>query len=621
MGLRVKFAAIFLILLIVPVTVVSGIEIDRRMAVMVDDLADSGSLIINQAFEQIRSTLATRPADPAAALAQSPELRAFLFSSQAFGEGVVYARIDTPAGATIAGGTGGALTLSNTNPPTAVEPFPKLRQSILTWWPMGRTEALWRTQTYEMSRDVQLNGKPFAIIKVGLSTALIAAEVRRSVDNILAISVLVIVLSLIGGMIFGGWMLRPLIEITRGVERLAIGGNGFGSEPAVAVDVAGRDELGSLAEKFNLLSQRIRNNRNQWENERGKFFNIFRSITDAVVLLDSSGLILFCNGEAQARLGLPAGGLADGKQIRALLGSGHPLVRMLESAYSTGTEVHDIALELADGSAPTRLLISIFSLGQGPEPPGVLLIARDLRPVQELEHVFDYSGRLARLGGLISGVAHQIRNPLNAMSLELELLNLDAQKGKPVEERIRSVRDEIMRLDQVVDALMRFMRPEQLQLVNIDANELIHEIVNQLTIPASVQVQYELDTHLMAVKADRALLSEAVRNIITNAVEAMPQGGTVTISTAPVGDGMLEISVRDEGMGITAEHLERIFQLYFTTKETGTGLGLSLALRAVDLHGGTIDVRSEPDSGTAVQVRLPTEKGDVIGLTMERVED
>ncbi len=633
MGLRLKFAAIFVVLLIVPITVVSGIEIDRRVAVMVDDLADSGALIINQAFEQIRSILAQGPADPAVALAQSAALRGFLLSSQAFGKGVVYVRIDTPSGATIASGSSQPAPDTNAAPtpprematleaaagPAAqTEPFSVLEDRVSAWWPPSRLQAMWEQQTYQVSRDVQLNNQPFAVIKVGLSTALLAGEVRHSVDRIVAVSVIVILLSLTAGIVFGGRMLRPLLEITRGVERLTVGND---DPEEVEVEVGGRDELGSLAEKFNVLSQQVRKNRNQWENERGKFFNIFRSITDALVLLDAGGLILFCNGEAQARLGLPSGGLADGKQIRALLGHSHPLIPMLDSAYSTGNEVHDIAVELNDGPAPIRLLVSIFSLGQGPGPPGVLLIARDLGPVQELEHAFDYSGRLARLGGLISGVAHQIRNPLNAMSLELELLGLDAQSGRPVEERIRSVRDEIGRLDQVVDALMRFMRPEQLQLTSVDVNELLQETVSQVTMPPGVHVQYRLHRNPMRVKADRALLSEALRNIIGNAVEAMPEGGIMTITTAAAGEGMLEIAVRDEGVGIPEEQLERIFQLYYTTKEGGTGLGLSLALRAVDLHGGTITAQSQVGLGTTIRVRLPIERATGVGLGPERTLD
>ncbi len=628
MGLRVKFAVVFLILLIVPVTIVSGIEIDRRVAVMVQDLEDSGALIINQAFEQIRAILASAPADPADALTRSAALRGFLLSSQAFGKGVVFVRIDTPSGTTIVSSNQATAQVAavgspalqaaapdGSEPATPVEPFSVLEDRVSAWWPPSRLSAMWRQQTYQISRDVQINNQPFAVIKVGLSTALLADEVRRSIDNILAVSMGVILLSLIGAMMFGGRMLRPLLEITRGVERLT---TSRGEIEGVEVEVAGRDELGSLAEKFNVLSERIRRNRNQWENERGQFFNIFRSITDAVILLDSGGLILFCNGEAQARLGLPSGGLADGKQIRALLGHNHPLIPIIDSAYSTGNEVHDIAVELGDGPALTRLLVSIFSLGQGPEPAGVLLIARDLAPVQELEHVFDYSGRLARLGGLISGVAHQIRNPLNAMSLELELLSLDAQSGKPVEERIRSVRDEIARLDQVVDALMRFMRPEQLQLTSVDMNDLLRETVLQITIPSNVHVQYHLERSLAPVKADRALLSEGLRNIIANAVEAMPDGGTMTISTGTVGEGMLEIVVRDEGIGIPEEHLERIFQLYYTTKEGGTGLGLSLALRAIDLHGGTVNAQSQVGQGTTVRIRLPLERQMGVGLVPER---
>ena len=261
-------------------------------------------------------------------------------------------------------------------------------------------------------------------------------------------------------------------------------------------------------------------------------------------------------------------------------------------------------MELGRGETAMRVLVSIFSLGQGPEPPGLLVIVRDLEPVQELENVVNYSGRLARLGGLISGVAHQIRNPLNAMNLQLELLNAEAAQGKPVEARVMKVRNEITRLDEAISALLRFMRPEQLKLAQIELGDLLREVGREVERPG-ITVKHTLDAVASQVTADRALLGEALRNIAKNAVEAMPDGGEIEFETQLSDDGYVEISIKDRGQGIPAEHLSHIFNLYYTTKEGGSGLGLSLALRAVDLHYGMMEVQSNPGAGTIVKIKLP----------------
>ncbi len=592
MGLRGKIAVIFVALLVAAILAVSALEIAHVTRVMVSDLRDSGLILIKQTFEQIKPQL-QRP-NPYQELRSDISLHEFLDSSQAFGHGVVYLRIEDPAGTTLA-----AVPPSSEGQKATQAPgFDQLDAAMAQWSPLSRARALWGAQTYEMSRAVEIGGRPFAVIKAGLSTGLIADEVLHSIRGIAEIGGGAIVLSLIGLMLYGGVLMRPVRELASEVEQLA---SGHGE---VNLRIAGHDELSTLAEKFNHLSQRIRTDRSQWENERGQFFNIFRSITDAVILLDAEGMVLFANAEAQTRLKLPAGGGADGKPLALLLGHEHPLARMVETSYTVGTEVHDVALELREDGAISRFLVSIFSLGRGPEPPGLLVIVRDLKPVQELESVVDYSGRLARLGGLISGVAHQIRNPLNAMSLQLELLSQDNERGRPLDQRVQAVRKEIRRLDQAVDALLRFMRPERLKLDRVALNDLLVEVANQVMRPG-IRVEYQLEHNLPRINADRALLSEALRNVAANAVEAMPEGGALTLATSIFGDGLVEACITDQGHGIPSEHLDRIFQLYFTTKEGGSGLGLSLASRAIDLHGGTVDVKSTVGIGTEVRIRLP----------------
>lgn len=606
MDLRAKLAIVFVGILVLPFLAVSIVQTDRSMATMVDNLGDSGTQLADQTFEQIRSGLANatsgKSSDLETALRKYPPLGAFLSSSQAFGKWVVYARVDDMSGKPIAS----SETIGGADQPA---PHLKdLREQLASWWPWTRIGALWNEGTYEVTRQVDVDHKPFALIRIGLSTGLISAEAHREIKEIVTAGVAGVILSLIGTMIAARFMLRPIEAITTGVDQIAAG------RDEVNLRIEARDELGTLAEKFNDLSRRIKSSRVQWETERGQFINIFRSITDAVLLLDAGGAVLFANAEAQGRLGLPAGGLAEGKPLSLLIGKDNPLERMVETAYTTGTEVRDVALDLAEGGDPNRVLASIFSLGHGPEPPGLLVVVRDLESMRELESVVDYSGRLVRLGGLISGVAHQIRNPLNAMNLQLELLSQDAGRNVPIEQRVRGLRNEVERLDRAVNALMRFMRPEQLKLARCSVNDLVAEATHPLERPG-LTVECQFDSRVGTIQADRALLSEALRNILGNAAEAMPDGGTVRIATSLNQSGFVEIIVADEGPGIVPENLSRIFNLYFTTKKNGNGLGLPLALRAIDLHRGTVDIQSELGSGTTVVIRLPIADDQPYALT------
>jgi len=593
MGLRTKIAAIFVPLLLLAVLAVSATEADHAVGVMVQDLGDSGRVLINQTFEQIRTALEHSQGDPVAALRADPALVALLSSSRAFGKGVVYARVVTVTGEPIAGSSGEPV---NEPPP---RPFKELERAASLWSPLRRIRPLWGEHVYELSSPVEINQRPFAIIKVGLSTALISSEVRRAVSNVAFIAVVVSVMSLFGALLAGALLLAPVAAITAEVERLAAG------RESGNVLIRGRDELSALARKFNELSQRVRSDRVQWEDERGRFINIFRSIDDAVLILDAEGMVRFSNDDAQGRLGLPAGGLAQGRSLAALLSESHPLVRVVRTAMAAGTELRDVAIEEGRGKDKSRLLVSIFPLGRDSARAGQLVIVRDLDPVQRLESVVDNSERLARLGGLFSGVAHQLRNPLNAITLELELLSQDARESRPVEDHVHAVREEMSRIDLVIEALMRFMRPGQLKIERVAVNDLVSETARVVTDP-QINVVCRADPAAPFVKADHAVLMEALRNIVQNAVDAMPAGGTLTMTTA-LADGFVELTVADTGEGIAQEHLQDIFQLYFTTKENGNGVGLPLALRAIDLHGGTLNVESRLKEGTTVRIRLPLE--------------
>jgi signal transduction histidine kinase len=587
MRLRQRLALIFLLLLVVPFVAVTILQVDRTISVMVLDLDRTGKLIVGQIFEHIRTDLKNRQPDPIVQLRADPLLEGLLRASLAFGRGVVSARLETPQGELIAGS--GSSTAD-------VPPFSNLEREAVSWWPWAPIVAVWGQRTYEMSRVINLDNKPFAFIRIGLSTALIDSEARHALNYTITVGVAGVLLATVMAMLVSRLLRAPLAALLSTAQEIVP------TEEKIAMADGDTDELESVVEKFNQLAARIRTSRAQWETERGQFFNIFRSINDVVILLDASGAVLFANDEAHDRLGLPAGGLSQGKPLKLLLGVDHPLIRAIETATATGIELRDAALELTRGQTAERLLVSLFSLGQGPEPPGILVVGRDLKLVKELESVVEHSDRLVRLGSVISGVAHQLRNPLNAMNLQLELLSHDVERSGNAARRVRALRDEIERLDRAIDALLRFMRPEQLKLASVPLNALLTEIANSVRKP-EISVECHLDPTVLAITADRALLAEALRNVVVNAVEAMPEGGHLTLSSQRVQDGFVEIQVVDDGAGI--EDTSRIFNLYYSTKKGGTGLGLPLALRAVDLHHGTIRVESRPGAGTTVKIRLP----------------
>lgn len=453
MSLRAKFAAVFLLLLIAPIIAVTALELDRTIAVMVEDLGDTASLLIDLAFEQVRGAAGGGGQDAITALRDSHPMRAFIGSAQAFGKGVVYLRVEKLDGTIIAGEP--AMRMGTSGFADAPPPFDDLQAIANGWWPLGAIRALWAAHNYEMSRVVQSNGRPFAIIAVGVSTSLIAPELHHALGQILIVAGCALALSLLGALFFGGLLLRPLAAIISGVEQMTVGNND------VRVPVAGSDELGVLAAKFNQLSEKIRLNHAQWETERGQLVNVFHSISDAVLVLDMNATVLFANAEAEGRLGLPAGGIAGGKPLARLLGDDNPLVRLVETARNAGEGIHDVPIAMGDDARRVHFLVTILALGLAPPAPGMLVILRDLEPVRGLRNVVDHSDRLMSLGEVISDVARQIRNPLSAISSELDLLRRDAELGKPVGERVHAVRDEIGRLDKAVEALNPFMGPER----------------------------------------------------------------------------------------------------------------------------------------------------------------
>jgi signal transduction histidine kinase len=241
---------------------------------------------------------------------------------------------------------------------------------------------------------------------------------------------------------------------------------------------------------------------------------------------------------------------------------------------------------------------------------GAMLVARNIGYLSQVQSTLNYSRKLAALGRLMAGVAHEVKNPLNAMTIHLELLKQKLARPPPpdVTKHVDIISKEIRRLDEVLNGFLKFARPDELKLQPVRLSSLISDIQTSVAPEASrrhIMVKIECPESLPEINADPGMLSQALLNLALNACQAMPDGGTLKLSCRTAPRRRVEIDIEDTGIGIPPEHLGRIFDLYFTTKEKGSGIGLSMVYRIVQLHDGEVEVQSTPGRGTRFRLIFP----------------
>jgi two-component system sensor histidine kinase HydH len=215
--------------------------------------------------------------------------------------------------------------------------------------------------------------------------------------------------------------------------------------------------------------------------------------------------------------------------------------------------------------------------------------------------------RLSALGELSAGMAHEIRNPLGSIKGAAEILKDNYGPDAPQHEFIEILLKETDRLNKIVQEFLRFARPKPPELREEDINELLESVLSltaQPTRKAGISVEKRLDRSIGKRDLDAGLLQQAFLNLVLNSVQAMPQGGTLTVVSAWRDDG-IEVKIVDTGMGISADNRKKLFSPFFTTKKDGTGLGLAITYRIIQNHRGTIDVASEPGKGATFTITLP----------------
>jgi two-component system, sporulation sensor kinase E len=357
--------------------------------------------------------------------------------------------------------------------------------------------------------------------------------------------------------------------------------------------------------------------------EKGFLETVFNSIQEGIIVTDSKGRITYLNDAACQLFGLEAEdslGKRLDERVRGLdwnaLSREGAVSRDMEIFYPTNRFINfysvPLVIERQDFVAGDAVPGPGSATAATGERVGHAIILRDITESRRTEQQTIESERLNALTLLAAGVAHEIGNPLNSLNIHLQLIEreagkLDGAKGAELQESVEVARAEINRLDSIISQFLRAIRPTRPQLRPENINTIVEEAVRFFALEIKdrdIVVEQELRSDLPLLELDRDQIKQAFYNVIKNGFEAMKSRGILRIRT-DLDESHVIVRFTDTGGGISAENLSRVFEPYFTTKTSGTGLGLLIVRRIVREHGGELSIESSEGKGLTLTIRLP----------------
>ncbi len=462
---------------------------------------------------------------------------------------------------------------------------------------------------YRVTRELGLQGQDDAILAVHVivSTVLLRNEVLPQIMNLGLVSAIALLISVVVAAIASRWAFKPLARIGEVIDRIARGETAREESRSVS-----REEA-VVESKLSLLGKQFHGAQADVAELRSNLDQLMDRMEEAVFLFGRNDRLALA-GRGAERLLSRGRWEVMGKHLHDVFPSSTEMGAIVQGAVHVQREVRDrpLVLERPDGSTVEVLLtVEVVEDFPSRERAGTLVTIREAAPRRQIESQLDISTRLAAISRLTSGAAHEIKNPLNSIVLHLEVLKSKLQDSdSQAETELRVISREITRLDRVVKSFLDFTRPVELNMTVIDLGEIASEVATLVRTedagqPVEVVVDKKVETARM--QGDRDLLMQAILNVVVNGVEAMTNGGTLTISVEESA-GMWLLKVQDEGTGIPVELQEKIYNLYFSTKGKGSGIGLAMTFRVVQLHSGTIDFTSEQNEGTTFRLRFPRDR-------------
>lgn len=452
---------------------------------------------------------------------------------------------------------------------------------------------------YEVQVPLLLNGNRFGSIHIGVSTVFLRNELEPRLQHALVLSGIAVLCSLILAAGLSRLALGPLEHISRSLDSMS--GVSSGEIPAPNGE---HDEYGLVSLKIAHLGRQMRDAREIFSALKSNVDQIMSSLQDGLMLFTSDSRVVLVSAAVERFLGRSRGDLL-GRTVKEIVSPETAFGALVLDAFHLHHNIEQREVEMANGR---QVQVAIDFIQEKGTQIGALLTLRDAESARRIEDEIELSRRISASGRVTRGVAHEVKNPINAIVLHLQLLRNKLQQLDPDTTRHVDIIDsEIHRLDRVVGILVDFTRPRDLHLEETDLRIALDE-VSLLAAPDAAQhgvkVSRELPEESIPVKIDIDLVKQAILNVVLNGVQAMPNGGSLAIRALRE-DEMVVIEIKDEGAGIPPEVQDKIFELYFTTKKSGSGIGLAQTYQIMQWHYGSVDFESSIAKGTTFRLRLP----------------
>jgi hypothetical protein len=447
-------------------------------------------------------------------------------------------------------------------------------------------------------------------VRAVIDPTFILIDIKPHLEKNLSVAFIAVIGAVCLTFLFSAFAFRPLGRLRRQLDLVASGD--YDPHTASGAPSRATDEFAIMSSKVNLLGERLRGAQFEVSDLRGNIERLFQDLEDAVFFFNRDQHLVFASGSVQKLLGRTRSELA-----------GHSLAEIFPPSSTLGLLIGDVAQGgkpirnrrvpvTSEADIPAGVPIVVLSVDTIHAAPGggsgLLVRLRDPEAQRKIGRQLQIADRLTAIGKISGGVAHEVKNPLNAILLHVEVARAKLAVGDTdVVPQMDIIAREILRLDRVVKTFLDFTRPVELNLATVPLDGLVGEIV-ELARPqaeaSQIRVEVQPRAEGVEVRIDRDLFKQAVLNVVVNAMQAMPDGGELRFESSANAEAA-EIRISDTGSGIPAELRDKIFRLYFTTRKEGSGIGLAMTFRIVQLHDGTIDFTSEPGKGTTFLIRLP----------------
>jgi signal transduction histidine kinase len=482
-----------------------------------------------------------------------------------------------------------------------------------------------KPRVLDISQALDRNGKPFLVAHIGVRSTFLGNSYEPWLRAALWFALATALAAMLAAGVLANLALRPLEAISTRLESLTRAGRTVGngdSSGMLAANVAS-DAVVRVTKTIDRLGEQMRTQEAGYTALQANLNQMLDTLRDGVLLFTADRRAVMVSDAVAYFLATPVGHGHEemvGKRLEEIFAPESALGTAVLEAFADGGQVSAQSVTLEDGRQ-VQISLDRIDDGLGGSNMGTLLTLRDMESAAQLGQELEVSRRLAAIGRLTAGVGHEVKNPINAMVVHLELLRGKLAPGGAeafpgAQRHVDILAGEMQRLDRVVQTLADFSRPMELHLREHDLRQVIGVVLELTAVEMEengVRVGVEAPHEPIVVRADAELMQQAVLNLLLNGMQAMPEGGALRVKMWREHQ-LAVVEVIDEGIGIPAELLPRIFELYFTTKAKGSGIGLAMTYRILQLHGGAMDVRSNadpqsPERGSVFTFRLPIAAG------------